>query len=154
MSSRGTVGRGRSLRIWRGYLSDLMLRISARRKRFRRRDRRIAGRRPSRTRRQSDTRDIRSSLHTSGGVRTSDGTVSGWRVGLGFITTDNERAIDFHDLPEGMDYFGSGVITGLTKELTLTCINLLYHVSICSGCYVNTGKPPATVVGVVRAVAG
>ena len=36
--------------------------------------------------------------HTSGGVRTSDGTVSGWRVGLGFITMDNERAIDFQEL--------------------------------------------------------
>ena len=46
--------------------------------------------------------------HTSGGVRTSDGTVSGWRVGVGFIATNDDR---LSQLTDRVRFGGAGEVT-------------------------------------------
>ena len=52
-----------------------------------------------------------------------------------------------------MDYFGSGVITGFAKQLTLICILTIIPFIDMLPLVRNAGKPRETVVGVVLTVA-
>jgi hypothetical protein len=76
-----------------------------------------------------------SKWHTSEGVRTSAGTVSGWRVGLGFITTTTN---DFQNLPRYVSEGGNWV--ELTSGLTYSHYYQLYHFPISPRRSVTTGN--------------